>query len=139
MLTWEQFGEALSSLEGWRFRLLIEDRGDDALPEAEVIPLDLPDHVIIPAQAAPTTVSSPTIAEALTEFLADQEKRLAARTYHRYAEVVTPLTHCLNSISTTPRRPGSTPPTTPVTRTRSCTSSDPRRSRYPSASSSAPS
>ena len=45
-LSWEEFGEALGSYEGWNFSLVIEDRiveaeaeaGADA--EAEVIPLD---------------------------------------------------------------------------------------------------
>lgn len=45
-LTWEEFGEALSGLEGWRFRLVIEDRLDDVRPDGYSEVLDLPDHVI---------------------------------------------------------------------------------------------
>lgn len=40
---------------------------------------------------------SPTIDEVLAEFLADQEKRLAPRTFRNYAEVIQLLGKCLNS------------------------------------------
>ena len=33
-LTWEEFGEALGSYEGWNFRLVIEDRVVEAAPTA---------------------------------------------------------------------------------------------------------
>lgn len=36
-LSWAKFGQALAAYEGWNFRLLIEDRVVEALPEAEVI------------------------------------------------------------------------------------------------------
>lgn len=36
-LSWEEFGQALAAYEGWNFRLLIEDRVVEALPEADVI------------------------------------------------------------------------------------------------------
>lgn len=45
-LSWEEFGEALSSLEGWRFRLVIEDGSDDARPKGPHALVDLPDHII---------------------------------------------------------------------------------------------
>lgn len=38
-LTWEEFGVALTSYEGWNFRLLIEDRVVEASTDAEVIDL----------------------------------------------------------------------------------------------------
>lgn len=38
-LTWDEFGRTLASFEGWRFRLLIEDRCDDLRPDADVITL----------------------------------------------------------------------------------------------------
>ncbi|MDQ4097426.1 MAG: hypothetical protein M3144_06125 [Actinomycetota bacterium] len=37
LLTWEEFGEALESYEGWMFRLVIEDRVDDARVDGQVV------------------------------------------------------------------------------------------------------
>lgn len=36
-LSWEEFGRALESFDGWRFRLTIDDRMDDLWPDAEVV------------------------------------------------------------------------------------------------------
>jgi hypothetical protein len=36
-LSWEEFGRALDSFVGWRFRLIIDDRMDDLRPDAEVV------------------------------------------------------------------------------------------------------
>lgn len=38
-LSWEEFGMALESYEGWRFRLVIEDSIDDARTDADIIEL----------------------------------------------------------------------------------------------------
>jgi hypothetical protein len=93
-LRWEELGAALGSYEGWRFRLVLEDPCDDARPDAEVIQL-------VPAKAEETPVSQPTepptIDYVLTEFLADQEKRLAPRTFRNYLSVVDLLRRCLNN------------------------------------------
>jgi hypothetical protein len=35
-LTWSEFGQALHSFEGWRFRMTIEDPCDDLRPDAIV-------------------------------------------------------------------------------------------------------
>ena len=43
------------------------------------------------------TVASPNIEDAFVKFLKYHQKRLKARTYHRYEEVVDLLRHCLNS------------------------------------------
>jgi hypothetical protein len=37
LLTWDELGEALEPYEGWRFRLVIEDPGDDFRPDAQVL------------------------------------------------------------------------------------------------------
>lgn len=42
-LTWEEFGEALGPYEGWRFRLVIDDRCVDFRPDADVVQLPYPD------------------------------------------------------------------------------------------------
>jgi hypothetical protein len=42
-LTWEEFGEALQSYEGWRFRMVIEDRCVDLRPDADVVDFPHPD------------------------------------------------------------------------------------------------
>jgi hypothetical protein len=36
-LTWEEFGEALEPYEGWNFRLVIEDRVEEARSDAVVL------------------------------------------------------------------------------------------------------
>jgi len=41
-LSWRELGEALESLEGWRFRLLIEDLAVDVRPDADVVELHRP-------------------------------------------------------------------------------------------------
>ncbi len=40
-LTWEEFGRSLEPFEGWRFRLVIEDRCVDLRPDADVLELAL--------------------------------------------------------------------------------------------------
>jgi hypothetical protein len=42
-LTWEEFGEALEPYEGWRFRMVIEDRCVDLRPDADVVDFPHPD------------------------------------------------------------------------------------------------
>jgi len=42
ILSWEEFGTALESYEGWGFRLVIEDRVEDARTDAEVIEMRRP-------------------------------------------------------------------------------------------------
>lgn len=42
-LTWEQLGHALAPYNGWRFRLILEDRCDDFRPDATIVPLSDPD------------------------------------------------------------------------------------------------
>ena len=94
-LTWDEFGCALASFEGWHFRLIIEDRLDDLRPDAEVIALS----DLRPGEADVTSdpPSSPTIDEVLREYLAEEEKRLAPRTFGRYEEVIWLLKDSLNS------------------------------------------
>jgi hypothetical protein len=93
-LSWDEFGQALESFEGWRFRLVIEDRCDDLRSDADVVAL-VPAHGL-EATPMPTPTGSPTIDEVLTEFLAEQEKRLAPRTFRNYADVISLLRDCLN-------------------------------------------
>jgi hypothetical protein len=38
-LSWNELGHAVSSFEGWRFRLVVEDRCDDLRPDAEIVTL----------------------------------------------------------------------------------------------------
>ena len=94
-LTWEELGMALEPYEGWRFRLVLEDPCDDVRPDAEVIELVHPEN----EQDLEKSKSEglPSIDTVLVEFLAEQEQRLAPRTYGNYAEVVSLLRHCLNS------------------------------------------
>jgi hypothetical protein len=94
-LTWEELGRALEPYEGWRFRLVLEDRCDDVRPDAEVIALGRSEDEQDPGEHEPE--GSPNIDTVLVEFLAEQEQRLAPRTYRNYAEVVSLLRHCLNS------------------------------------------
>ena len=44
-----------------------------------------------------TSISSPSIAEVLDQFLRDQEQRLAPRTYQQYENVIRLLRQCLNN------------------------------------------
>lgn len=37
VLTWEQLGEALESYEGWKFRLVIDDRVEEGRGDAAII------------------------------------------------------------------------------------------------------
>jgi hypothetical protein len=37
-LTWDELGRALEAFEGWRFRLVIEDRCVDLRLDADVLP-----------------------------------------------------------------------------------------------------
>jgi hypothetical protein len=94
-LTWDELGHALESCEGWRFRLVIEDRSLDVRPDADVIAFS--------ARQAPSPGSAPreqgvgpSIDEVFLEFLAVQERRLAERTFANYRSVVDLLRHCLN-------------------------------------------
>jgi hypothetical protein len=112
-LSWEDLGRALQPFEGWRFRLVIEDRLADVRPDAEVIALfdrasgvpspatsslALPPSALWASARLENTVSeqSPTIEQVLAEFLADQQQRLAARTFRNYATVISLLGDCLN-------------------------------------------
>lgn len=94
-LTWEELGRALEPYEGWRFRLVLEDRCDDVRPDAEVIELVPPEDGQDLGKREPE--GPPNIDTVLVEFLAEQEQRLAPRTYRNYADVVSLLRHCLNS------------------------------------------
>jgi hypothetical protein len=94
-LTWEELGRALEPYEGWHFRLVLEDRCEDVRPDAEVIELVRPEDVQDPGKGEPE--EPPNIDTVLLEFLAEQEQRLAPRTYRNYAEVASLLRHCLNS------------------------------------------
>ncbi len=93
-LSWEELGRALEPFEGWRFRLRIEARCLDARPDADVIPLV--DRGGGQADAVDDEAVSPSIDQVLEGFLADQESRLAPRTFRRYAEVISLLRDCLN-------------------------------------------
>ncbi len=94
-LSWEELGHALGSYEGWRFRLVMEERSLDARPDADVLAL-APRQADSPA-TAPKATGGPSIEDVLSEFLAVQEQRLAARTFANYRSVVDLLRHCLNS------------------------------------------
>lgn len=94
-LTWEQFGHALEPYEGWRFRLVMEERSLDARPDAEVIAFS-PRQASSPASTPPEQPAGPSIDEVLSAFLSAQEQRLAARTFANYRSVVDLLRHCLN-------------------------------------------
>ncbi len=37
VLTWEELGQALEPYEGWNFRLVIEDRVEEARSDADVV------------------------------------------------------------------------------------------------------
>lgn len=93
-ITWEELGSALESYEGWRFRLVIEDHSDDLRPDAEVIALS--DLRAEEAAVTSDQASSATIDEVLREYLAEEEKRLAPRTFARYQEVIWLLCDSLN-------------------------------------------
>ncbi len=95
-LSWEELGQALGSYEGWRFRLVIEDRSLDVRPDADVLAF-APREADSPATAPPRAASGPSIDDVLSEFLAAQEQRLAARTFANYRSVVDLLRHCLNA------------------------------------------
>ena len=108
-LTWDQLGAALEPYEGFRFRLVISDRLDDARPDAAIIDLPTPfptseeDHPVpdqqAPDQQAPDTQplgDHVTIDTALHAFLDEERERLAARTFRNYDEVIGLLRDCLN-------------------------------------------
>ena len=80
--------------EGWRFRLGLEDPCDDLRPDAEMIAVSAPHAQEV--QPMSGTAGVPTIDEALAEFLVEQEKRLAPRTFRNYADVIHLLRDCLN-------------------------------------------
>lgn len=85
--------------EIWWAEARVEDRLlDDLRPVAEVISLNTSAHPKQedPMPAHPVEPSRPTIDEVFAEFLAEQEKRLAPRTFRNYAEVIDLFGHCLN-------------------------------------------
>jgi hypothetical protein len=94
-LTWEELGRALEPYEGWRFRLVLEDPCEDVRPDAEVIELVGREDGQELGKREPK--GPPNIDKVLLEFLAEQEQRLAPRTYRNYVEVVSLLRDCLNS------------------------------------------
>ena len=94
-LTWDELGHALESYEGWRFRLVIEDRSLDVRPDAGVLAFPARQSSS-PLAAPPEHVVGPSIEEVLSQFLAAQEQRLAARTFATYRAVVELLGDCLN-------------------------------------------
>jgi len=93
-LTWDEFGRTLGSFEGWRFRLIIEDRCDHLRPDANVIQLPTTHRQEATSMTRPT--ASPTIDELLDDFQFEQEQRLAPRTFRNYADIVGLLRDCLN-------------------------------------------
>ena len=93
-LTWDELGLSLEPYEGWRFRVVLEDPCDDLRPDAEVFAL--PSSLAEEASLAPDP-GSPNIEGVLAEFLAEQEERLAPRTFRNYADVVYLLRDCLNN------------------------------------------
>ena len=93
-LTWDELGQAVEPYEGWRFRLGLEDPCDDLRPDAEMIAVSAPYAQEV--QPMSGTAGVPTIDEALAEFLVEQEKRLAPRTFRNYADVIHLLRDCLN-------------------------------------------
>lgn len=93
-LTWDEFGRTLGSFEGWRFRLVIEDRCDDLRPDADIIPLPVSHRQEQPPMTLPTI--SPTISALLEEFQLEQQRRLAPRTFRNYADIIGLLRDCLN-------------------------------------------
>ncbi len=95
-LSWEELGRALEPFEGWRFRLVIEDRSLDVRPDAEVVVLPAQQRPSPPVPAEVAAAAERTIDDVLTEFLAAQEQRLVARTFANYLAVVDLLRHCLN-------------------------------------------
>jgi hypothetical protein len=103
LLTWEELGRALASFEGWRFRIEIEDRyhhiHDGVHRLVEELQSEMVDISIDQASEVDSVTDAqlPVIADVLTDFLSEQEERLAPRTYRNYAEVVELLTHCLNN------------------------------------------
>ena len=94
-LSWDELGQALEPYEGWRFRLVIEDRSLDGRPDADVLAFP-PRQVSSSAGEQRQEVVAPSIDEVLSAFLAAQEQRLAARTYANYLSVIDLLRHCLN-------------------------------------------
>jgi hypothetical protein len=100
-LTWDALGRALEAYEGWSFHLVIDDRLlEDLRPDADVISFaptakraGQAEQIVPDARDIP----SPTIEEVFVEFLAEQEKRLAPRTFRNYSEVIELLGHCLNN------------------------------------------
>jgi hypothetical protein len=100
-LTWDALGRALEAYEGWSFHLVIDDRHlEDLRPDADVISFPpTAKHVGQEEQIVPDArdIPSPTIEEIFAEFLAEQEQRLAPRTFRNYSEVIELLGHCLNN------------------------------------------
>lgn len=118
-LTWDQLGAALEPYEGFRFRLAISDRLDDARPDATIIDLPTPlpateeDHQLPEAQAPDQQVPDiqppdyqVSIDAALDAFLAAERERLAARTFRNYEAVIGLLRDCLNGYAYQSLDPG---------------------------------
>ena len=107
-LTWEAFGRLVASFEGWGFWMRFDDssgvpggdvdRADARVADSdhtEVVPSpdDRVDAEVVPLFGARGVRSAeqpetPSIDVALTDFLADQEARLAASTFARYEGIV---------------------------------------------------
>jgi hypothetical protein len=100
-LTWDELGGALEPYEGWHIRLVLEDRLlEDLRPDAEIISFAAAASAATGKEGAMPTqegAAAPTIEEVFTQFLGEQEKRLAPRTFRNYAEVIDLLSHCLNN------------------------------------------
>lgn len=88
-------GRALEPFEGWRFRIVVEDPCDDLRPDADVIALPTSFTTETATMTDPTATT--TIDVLLDAFLADQQQRLAPRTFRNYATVVGLLRDCLNN------------------------------------------
>lgn len=102
---WATFGRMVATFEGWEFSMRFSDGSDESAGEvrvgsdettddlAEVIPL----HPVDEMDDAGPQRRGPSIDEVLAEFLAEQQQRLAASTFRRYAGIVDLLRSCLNN------------------------------------------
>jgi hypothetical protein len=137
-LTWDELGHALEPYEGWRFRLVLEDPCDDLRPDADVIAMSAPRAQEV--QPMSGTAGRQTIDEALAEFLVEQEKRLASRTFRSETTPTSSISYGTASTAmainpSMPTSAGDGRPRTDVTRRRLFTSSGRRRSPTTSVSS----
>ena len=92
-LSWDELGRAMEPFEGWRFRLVIEDPCDDLRPDADLIAFP---NTTVEDAATMTDSAAPSIDVLLDAFLAEEEQRLAPRTFRNYATIVELLRDCLN-------------------------------------------